>query len=41
MDYCLANEIGASSARHILGHKSRGVWVLEEVHRFKTPLVIE
>lgn len=41
MDYCLAIDIGASSARHILGHKSRGEWVLEEVHRFKTPLVME
>ena len=32
--YYLAIDIGASSGRHILGHRENGRMVLEEVHRF-------
>ena len=32
--YYLAIDIGASSGRHILGHREAGRMVLEEVHRF-------
>lgn len=41
MKYLLAVDIGATSARHVLGHRDRktGEMVLEEIYRFKTPLV--
>lgn len=41
MDYLLAVDIGATSARHVLGHRDpqSGDMVLEEIYRFKTPLV--
>ncbi len=39
MNYFLAVDIGATSARHILAHFENGEMKLEEIHRFKTPLV--
>ncbi len=41
MKYLLAVDIGATSARHVLGHRDTktGEMVLEEIYRFKTPLV--
>ena len=39
MKYFLAIDIGATSARHILAHFEGGEMKLEEIHRFKTPLV--
>ena len=39
MNYFLAVDIGATSARHILAHFEGGEMKLEEIHRFKTPLV--
>lgn len=42
MKYALAIDIGASSGRHILAHKDeKGTLNLEEIYRFKTPLVQE
>ncbi len=41
MKYYLAVDIGATSARHILAHYEGGELKLEEIHRFKTPLVQE
>lgn len=41
MKYLLAVDIGATSARHVLGHRDpqTGEMILEEIYRFKTPLV--
>ena len=39
MKYFLAVDIGATSARHILAHFEEGELKLEEIHRFRTPLV--
>ncbi len=36
--YYLAIDIGASSGRHILGHREQGKMVIEEVHRFENGL---
>ncbi len=43
MNYLLAVDIGATSARHVLGHRDpqTGAMVLEEIYRFKTPLVTQ
>ena len=41
MKYFLAVDIGATSARHILAHYEGRDLKLEEIHRFKTPLVQE
>lgn len=41
MKYFLAVDIGATSARHILAHYEGEELKLEEIHRFKTPLVQE
>lgn len=41
MKYYLAVDIGATSARHILAHYEEGELKLEEIHRFRTPLVQE
>ena len=38
---CLAVDIGATSARLIVSHEKNGAFSLEEIHRFKTPLVQE
>lgn len=35
MRYYLAIDIGASSGRHILGHRENGRLILEEIHRFE------
>ena len=34
-NYYLAVDIGASSGRHILGHREKGKMVLEEIYRFE------
>ena len=41
MKYYLAVDIGATSARHIIAHLEDGQMRLEEIYRFKTPLVQE
>lgn len=41
MKYYLAVDIGATSARHILAHYEGDEMKLEEIHRFRTPLVQE
>ena len=41
MKYFLAVDIGATSARHILAHYENGELKLEEIHRFRTPLIQE
>lgn len=41
MEYYLAVDIGATSARHVLGHRNpkTNEMEIEEIYRFKTPLV--
>ena len=40
MNYYLAIDIGATSGRHILAHRNEaGVFEIEEIYRFSTPLV--
>ena len=41
MKYFLAVDIGATSARHILAHYQNGELALEEIYRFRTPLIQE
>ncbi len=41
MKYYLAVDIGATSARHILAHYEGEELKLEEIHRFRTPLIQE
>lgn len=41
MKYFLAVDIGATSARHILAHYQDGELALEEIYRFRTPLIQE
>ena len=38
MKYYLAIDLGATSGRHVIGHKKDDEIVLEEVHRFKTQM---
>ena len=42
MNYLLAVDIGATSARHVLGHRDpkTNEMVFEEIYRFKTPLMM-